>query len=104
MPSAPDAIPICGGADTRLRQIIGGAPKSLASIGGRPFIHLLLHQVWRHGIQPVILAVRYHPELIRSHRAIKPTGWRLNIRSSELRWHLGERCETQSTLLHPVPC
>jgi NDP-sugar pyrophosphorylase family protein len=64
MPSAPDAIPLCGGAGTRLRNIIGRAPKSLASIGGRPFIHLLLR---RHGFQPVILAVGYHRELIRSH-------------------------------------
>jgi hypothetical protein len=44
MPSAPDAILLCGGAGTRLRNIIGGAAKSLANIGGRPFIHLLLHQ------------------------------------------------------------
>ena len=67
MPSAPDAIVLCGGAGTRLRSVTGDAPKSLATIGSRPFLDLLLHQLRRHGFQRVILAVGYQRELIRSH-------------------------------------
>jgi len=67
MPSAADTIVLCGGAGLRLRSVTGDAPKSLASIGGRPFLDILLSQLRRHGFQHVILAVGYQKELIRSH-------------------------------------
>jgi len=67
MHGAPDAIVLCGGAGLRLRSVTGNAPKSLASIGGRPFLDILLSQLRRHGFQRVILAVGYQKELIRSH-------------------------------------
>jgi NDP-sugar pyrophosphorylase family protein len=67
MPSVADAIILCGGAGKRLRGVTGEAPKSLATIGDRPFLDLLLHQLQRHCCQRVILAVGYQRELIRSH-------------------------------------
>ena len=67
MPNAPDAIVLCGGAGTRLRSVTGEAPKSLASIGDRTFLELILHQLRRHGFERVILAVGYQRDLIRSH-------------------------------------
>lgn len=66
MLNAPDVIVLCGGAGLRLRSVTGDAPKSLASIGGRPFLGILLRQLRRHGFQRVILAVGYQKELIRS--------------------------------------
>jgi mannose-1-phosphate guanylyltransferase len=67
MPSAVDALVLCGGAGTRLRTITGEAPKSLATIGDRPFLEILLHQLRRHGFRDVILAVGYQRDLIRSY-------------------------------------
>jgi len=67
MPSATDAIILCGGAGLRLRSVTGEAPKSLASIGGRPFLDILLSQLRRHGFQHVILAIGYQRDLIRSY-------------------------------------
>jgi mannose-1-phosphate guanylyltransferase len=67
MPSVADAIVLCGGAGLRLRSVTGDAPKSLASIGGRPFLDILLSQLRRHGFQHIILAVGYQRDLIRSH-------------------------------------
>jgi hypothetical protein len=32
-----DAIIVCGGAGLRLRKVTGNAPKSMASVAGRPF-------------------------------------------------------------------
>jgi mannose-1-phosphate guanylyltransferase len=62
-----DAIILCGGAGTRLRSVTGDAPKSLATIGDRPFLDILINQLRRHGFEHVILAVGYQRELIRSH-------------------------------------
>src|SRR5258708_28828206 len=67
MPSVADAIVLCGGAGTRLRSVTGDAPKSLASIGGRLFLDILLSQLRRHGFKRVILAVGFQRDLIRSH-------------------------------------
>jgi mannose-1-phosphate guanylyltransferase len=67
MPSAADAIVLCGGAGTRLRNVTGEAPKSLANICGRPFLDILISQLRRYGFQHVILAVGYQRDLICSH-------------------------------------
>jgi NDP-sugar pyrophosphorylase family protein len=67
MPSAVDAVILCGGAGLRLRSVTGNAPKSLANIGGRPFLEILLSQLRRHGFQRVILAVGYQKDLIQEH-------------------------------------
>jgi NDP-sugar pyrophosphorylase family protein len=74
MPSVPDAILLCGGAGTRLKSVTGSAPKSLATIGNRPFLDLLLHQLRRHDFQRVILAVGYQKELIRSYLGDRSNG------------------------------
>src|SRR5271168_2174134 len=67
MPSAGDAIILCGGAGLRLRSVTGDAPKSLATIGDRPFLDILLSQLRRHGFRHVILAVGYQRDVIRSY-------------------------------------
>jgi D-glycero-alpha-D-manno-heptose 1-phosphate guanylyltransferase len=67
MRSAVDAIVLCGGAGLRLRSVTGDAPKSLASIGGRPFLEILLSQLQRHEFQRVILAVGYQNYMIQAH-------------------------------------
>lgn len=66
MPSMPDVIILCGGAGVRLRSITAGEPKSMMSIGGRPFMELQLRQLRRHGFQRVILAVGYRGEVVCS--------------------------------------
>lgn len=67
MPNAVDVIILCGGAGLRLRGVTGDAPKSLACIGKRPFLQVLLVQLRRHGFEKVILAAGYQQDLIRSH-------------------------------------
>jgi mannose-1-phosphate guanylyltransferase len=67
MPNVTDAIVLCGGAGTRLRSVTGEAPKSLATIGERPFLEILLNQLRRHRFKHVILAVGYQRDLIRSY-------------------------------------
>jgi NDP-sugar pyrophosphorylase family protein len=66
MLNAPDAIILCGGAGLRLRSVTG-APKSMATVAGRPFLELLLLQLKRHFVERVILAIGYRGEAIRSH-------------------------------------
>jgi D-glycero-alpha-D-manno-heptose 1-phosphate guanylyltransferase len=80
MPNAADAIILCGGAGLRMKSVTGDAPKSLASIGKRPFLEILLRQLRRHGFDKAILAVGYRRDLIRSHFGDQAQG--LEIRYS----------------------
>ena len=77
MPNAADAIVLCGGAGLRLRSVTGNAPKSLANIGGRPFLEILFSQLRRHGFQRAILAVGFQNDLIRSHFGDRTQGLKL---------------------------
>ena len=94
MPNVPDAIVLCGGAGTRLRSVTGEAPKSLATIGDRPCLELLLRQLRRHGFQRAILAVGYQRDLIRSHLGDRACGVTLDIPSSQLRSEPAAHCAT----------
>lgn len=66
MPDMPDAIVLCGGAGLRLRDVTD-APKSMATVAGRPFLEILLRQLGRNGVKRVILAVGYKSDVIQSH-------------------------------------
>jgi NDP-sugar pyrophosphorylase family protein len=76
-----DAIVLCGGAGLRLRNITGDAPKAMTSIGGRPFLELLLKQLRRHGFERTILAVGYQKDVIRSHFGNR--GFEMSLEYSE---------------------
>lgn len=74
MRSLPDAIVLCGGAGTRLRSVTGDAPKSMATVAGRPFLELLLRQLRRYGFGRAIMAVGYRKEVIREHFGAEALG------------------------------
>lgn len=77
MPNAADAIILCGGAGLRLKSVTGRAPKSLAYIGKRPFLAILLGQLRRQGFDKVILAVGYQKDLLWSHFGDQANGMKI---------------------------
>jgi D-glycero-alpha-D-manno-heptose 1-phosphate guanylyltransferase len=78
MPSMMDAVVLCGGSGTRLRNAIGDAPKGMADIAGRPFLELLLRQLHRYGFERAILAVGYRKDVIQSHFGDRACGLSLS--------------------------
>src|SRR5207244_9047749 len=60
---------------TRLRSVVSDVPKPLASVGGRPFLDILLEQLssWRR-LRRVVLAISYGAEQFIEHYARK-TGY-----------------------------
>lgn len=59
------AAVLAGGLGTRLRSVVPDRPKVLASVGGRPFLEYLLHQLSRCGVQDVVLCTGYLGEQIK---------------------------------------
>jgi len=62
-----EAIVLAGGLGTRLRSVVSDLPKSMAPVGGRPFLALLLDALDAGGFERVILAVGYKSDAIREH-------------------------------------
>lgn len=59
-----EAIILAGGLGTRLRSRISDLPKSMAPVGGRPFLRILLDQLLDQGCQRIILSVGYRRQAI----------------------------------------
>lgn len=72
MPRTPDVAILCGGMGTRLRPVLGGRPKALAMIGGRPFLHRLIDHLVREGCRRIILCTGVGRDAIRASLEHQP--------------------------------
>lgn len=59
------AILLVGGLGTRLRSAVPSLPKTLAPVGGRPFLELLVSQLQRQGIRELVMCTGYLAEQIK---------------------------------------
>jgi D-glycero-alpha-D-manno-heptose 1-phosphate guanylyltransferase len=53
------AVLLVGGLGTRLRSVVPSLPKPLASVGGRPFLELLVRQLQCQGISRLVMCTGY---------------------------------------------
>jgi D-glycero-alpha-D-manno-heptose 1-phosphate guanylyltransferase len=60
------AVLLVGGLGTRLRPVVHSAPKSLAPIGDRPFLELLVRQLASQGIRRLIFCTGYLADQIET--------------------------------------
>jgi D-glycero-alpha-D-manno-heptose 1-phosphate guanylyltransferase len=61
------AVILCGGAGTRLKDVLPGVPKALAPVAGRPFLDHILRSLAGAGIADVVLCVGVHGDAIREY-------------------------------------
>ena len=60
------AFVLCGGLGTRLRPVLSDRPKSMAPVGGVPFLQLLLADLKAQGIGEVILGTGYMADQVQA--------------------------------------
>lgn len=60
------AIILAGGLGTRLRPLVNDVPKSMAVVGGRPFIEHLLLQLQRNEFQNVVICAGHRAEQLHT--------------------------------------
>lgn len=53
------AVLLVGGLGTRLRPAVASQPKALATVGGRPFLELLVKQLTAQGIRELVMCTGY---------------------------------------------
>ena len=61
------AILLCGGLGTRLREVVKDVPKPMAPINGTPFMQIKLDQLVDAGVSRVVFATGYKKEIIRDY-------------------------------------
>ena len=62
----PRAFVLCGGLGTRLRSVVSDRPKSMALVGGVPFLQLLLEDLKAQRIGEVILGTGYMADQVQA--------------------------------------
>ena len=62
-----EAVILAGGLGTRLREAVVDLPKSMAPVGGKPFLTFLLDQLCMYRVTKAIVAAGYMHEQIVSH-------------------------------------
>jgi D-glycero-alpha-D-manno-heptose 1-phosphate guanylyltransferase len=65
--NAMEAIILAGGLGTRLKSIISDAPKPMAPVQGRPFLEIVLDNLYKKGFRRCILSLGYEAGKITSH-------------------------------------
>ncbi len=71
--AASDAIILCGGQGSRLGAVLGGLPKPLACVGGRPFLDHLLAALTASGVvRQAVLALGFGAERFVEHYRLSP--------------------------------
>ena len=56
------AVILAGGQGTRLRSVVDGKQKVIASVGGRPFLEYIFDELIAAGVKNTILCTGYHSE------------------------------------------
>ena len=79
------AILLAGGLGTRLRSVVSDRPKPMALIEDKPFMEYVVHELSRHGITDIIVAVGYKGTMVEEYfgdgsRMTSPDGQRLKVR------------------------
>ena len=54
-----DVVILAGGLGTRVRDVLGNKQKVMAEVGGRPFLYLLLDQIWTLHVPAATIATGY---------------------------------------------
>lgn len=66
-PAELDAVILCGGQGTRLREETEFRPKPMVEIGGRPILWHIMRRYHRFGVRRFILCLGYKGEVIRDY-------------------------------------
>jgi NDP-sugar pyrophosphorylase family protein len=72
-----DVVILSGGLGTRLRSIVSDRPKTMAEIGGHPFLNLLIKHISSYGPKRFIICAGYMAEYIEKYYASAAMPWEI---------------------------
>ncbi len=79
--AASTVLILAGGLGSRLRSVVGGLPKVLAPVAGRPFLHHLLDYLRDQGARDILLSTGYGAEQVAAS-CRDGAAWGIRLRST----------------------
>jgi len=101
-PAQMEALVLCGGLGTRLREETEFRPKPMVEIGGRPILWHILRRYHRFGVRRFILCLGYKGEVIRDYflnYRVRRGDVTVNLRTHEVTLHGGDAEEDWEVVL-----
>ncbi len=101
-PADLDAVILCGGQGTRLREETEFKPKPMVEIGGRPILWHIMRRYHRFGVRRFILCLGYKGEVIRDYflnYRLRNSDVAVNLKSHDVRVLGGEATEDWEVVL-----
>ena len=89
-PADLDAVILCGGQGTRLREETEFKPKPMVEIGGRPILWHIMRRYHRYGVRRFILCLGYKGDVIRDYflnYSVRQDDVTVNLRSRHVELH-----------------
>jgi NDP-sugar pyrophosphorylase family protein len=66
------AVLLAGGFGTRVQHLLGGLPKPMAPVAGRPFLEWMVRYLARQGVSKVVISTGYRAEVVAEHFGQQP--------------------------------
>jgi glucose-1-phosphate cytidylyltransferase len=101
-PSDLDAVILCGGQGTRLREETEFKPKPMVEIGGRPILWHIMRRYHRYGVRRFVLCLGYKGEMIRDYflnYRLRQCDVTVNLRSHAVEVHGEDLAEDWEVVL-----
>jgi glucose-1-phosphate cytidylyltransferase len=101
-PADLDAVILCGGQGTRLREETEFKPKPMVEIGGRPILWHIMRRYHRFGVRRFVLCLGYKGEMIRDYflnYRLRHCDVTVNLRSHAIQVHGDEAAEDWDVVL-----
>ncbi|QJR12683.1 Glucose-1-phosphate cytidylyltransferase [Usitatibacter rugosus] len=89
-PAGMEAVILCGGQGTRLREETEFKPKPMVEIGGKPILWHILRRYHRFGVRRFVLCLGYKGEVIRDYflnYRVRQSDVTVNLRSHAITVH-----------------
>jgi glucose-1-phosphate cytidylyltransferase len=101
-PAELEAVILCGGLGTRLREETEFKPKPMVEIGGRPILWHIMRRYHRFGVRRFILCLGYKGEMIRDYflnYRLRQCDVTVNLRSHAITVHGDDAAEDWDVVL-----
>jgi glucose-1-phosphate cytidylyltransferase len=101
-PADLDAVILCGGQGTRLREETEFKPKPMVEIGGRPILWHIMRRYHRFGVRRFVLCLGYKGEVIRDYflnYRLRQCDVTVSLRSHDIRFHGDDATEDWEVVL-----
>jgi glucose-1-phosphate cytidylyltransferase len=100
--AALEAVILCGGQGTRLREETEFKPKPMVEIGGRPILWHIMRRYHKYGVRRFILCLGYKGDLIRDYflnYRLRQCDVTVNLRSHAVEVHGEDAAEDWEVVL-----